>query len=388
MHVLILTSLLLLLPTAGAAEALIPLPSQPAQIAWPSVAWQETKLVPSVDSKALALAVRKIFESRPAGGLPDTRAVLIVQGGKIVLERYAEGFGPESRFHSWSMAKSFVQCLVAILVRDGPPAADAPGPVPAWSAADDPRHRLTLRQLLNMTTGLDNADGDADPQAFVGQLLFGSNAQDMAGHAANVPFLHDPGTHWAYSTGTSAILGGIVSRLTGPSREATRAWMEKELLDPLGIKSLIAESDSRGQLVGGSHVWATARDWARLGLLYLRDGEWDGRRILPAGWVDFSRTRAPVDNNGTYGAHFWPNLPARGKQFDPLPGAPGSAFQMTGNGGQYVVLVPERDLLVRKRPASDVVAARIAGSQPVRGPRGASAKFSFQRRGVSSATLV
>ncbi len=341
-----LASLLLLAPTAGAADSLVPLPSQPAQTAWPSDAWPESELAPSVDAEALAAAVETIFESQPAGGPPDARAVLIVQGGEIVFERYADGFGPDSRFHSWSMAKSFVQGLVALLVRDGRLEVDAPAPVPTWSEADDPRHRLTLRQLLNMTTGLDNADGGDDPQAFVGQLLFGPNAQDMAGHAANVPFLHDPGTHWAYSTGTSAILGGIVSRLTGPGREATRAWMEKELLDPLGIKSLVAESDSRGQLVGGSHVWATARDWARLGLLYLRDGEWDGQRILPAGWVDFTRTRAPVDNNGTYGAHFWLNLPAREKQFDPLPGAPSSAFQMSGNGGQYVALVPGRDLMV------------------------------------------
>jgi len=344
--ILLLASLLLLVPAGGGAEALVPLPPQPAKIAWPSVAWPETELAPNVDSDALAAAVETIFETQPVGGLPDTRAVLIVQGGEIVFERYAKGFGPESRFHSWSMAKSFVQCLVALLVREGRLEVDAPAPVPTWSEADDPRHRLSLRHLLNMTTGLDNADGGSDPQAFVGQLLFGPNAQDMAGHAANVRFLHDPGTHWTYSTGTSAILGGIVSRITGPSREATRAWMEKELLDPLGIKSLVAESDSRDQLVGGSHVWATARDWARLGLLYLRGGEWDGQRILPAGWVDFTRTRAPADNNGTYGAHFWLNLPAREKQFDPLPGGPASAFQMSGNGGQYVAMVPERDLMV------------------------------------------
>ncbi|MCP5070505.1 MAG: serine hydrolase [bacterium] len=345
-RILLAVGLLLILPGTGAADTFAPLPTQPARVAWPSQGWPEAELPAGVDSTALDAAIAAIFESRTPEGISDTRAVLIIQGGEIVFERYAEGFGPDSRFHSWSMAKSFVQCLVGLLVRDGQLEVDAPAPVPAWSDPSDPRHDLTLRQLLNMTTGLDNADGGIDPEAFVGQLLFGPNAQDMAGRSANVPFRHEPGTQWAYSTGTSAILGGIVSRLTGPERATTRAWMERELLDPLGIESLVAESDGLGQLVGGSHVWASARDWARLGLLYLRNGEWDGRRILPAGWVDFTRTRAPVENNGTFGAHFWLNLPAGEKQFDPLPGGPATAFQMSGNGGQYVALVPERDLIV------------------------------------------
>ena len=346
MHILLRAALALFLPVAAAAGALVPLPPQPAQIAWPSEAWPVADLPAEVDAAALQRMVDALFQSRRPDGLPDTRAVLIVQRGQIVFERYAKGLGPTSRFHSWSMAKSFVQCLIGLLVRDGRLEVDAPAPVPDWSDPDDPRHRLTLRHLLHMTTGLDNEDGGADPAAYVGRLMFGRYAQDMAGHAANVPFLHDPGTRWAYSTATSAILGGIVSRLTGPERAATRAWMERELLVPLGIESLVAESDGRGQLVGGSHVWATARDWARLGLLYLRDGVWDGQRILPAGWVDFTRTRAPVDNNGTFGAHFWLNQPARENQFDPLPGAPASAFQMSGNGGQYVALIPDRDLMI------------------------------------------
>ncbi len=324
----------------------MPLPPQPPGVAWPAAAWPEGELPAEVDDDAVSAALDTLFTSVGRGGVPDTRAVLVVRGGEIVAERYAEDFGPETRFHSWSMGKSVVQCLVGILVREGRLEVDAPAPVPAWDGPDDPRARLTLRHLLHMTTGLDNADGGADPAAFVGRLLFGPLARDMAGAAADVPLLHDPGTHWAYSTGTSAILGGIVSRLTGPDRGSTRRWMERELLEPLGIRSLVAEFDEHQQLVGGSHVWATARDWARLGLLYLRDGVWDGRPILPGGWVDFTRARAPAENNGTYGAHFWLNRKPREDQFQPLPGAPESAFQMSGNGGQYVALVPDRDLVV------------------------------------------
>ena len=336
---------ILWLAPAG-AQPLVPLPAQPNGVPWPSTAWPEGPLPHEHDPAALEAALDDLFVTTGRGGLPDTRALLVVHRGRVVVERYAPGFDRESRFHSWSMGKSVTQAMVGILVREGALAVDEPAPLPAWAEPDDPRGGLTLRHLLHMNTGFDNADGGDGADTFVGRLLFGEGSADMATAAAGVPLAHDPGTHWAYSTGTSALLGAIVSRSTGAERDATRDWLEKELLDPLGIQSLVAETDLTGQLVGGSHVWATARDWARLGLLYLRDGLWEGRRILPAGWVDFTRTRAPASNNGTYGAHFWINETPEEKQFKPVPGAPSSVFQMSGNGGQYVLLVPGRDLVV------------------------------------------
>ncbi len=300
-----------------------------------------------VDRAHLDSLLDDLFTGEGRGGLPDTRAVLVVRGGRLVLERYAPGFDANQRFHSWSMAKSVTQGLIGILVREGRLAVDERAPVDAWSAQGDPRRALTLRHLLHMTSGLANADGEdgAGPESFVATLLFGSASHDMAGSAAAVPLAHDPGTHWAYSTGTSAILGGIVSQTVG-DRAAVRAWLERELLTPLGMDSLVLEVDTRGQLVGGSHAWATARDWARFGLLYLRGGVWDGQTILPGGWVDFSRTPAPAPNNTTFGAHLWINHDPASDQFKPIQGAGPSVFTMSGNGGQYVAMVPEKDLVV------------------------------------------
>jgi CubicO group peptidase (beta-lactamase class C family) len=221
--------------------------------------------------------------------------------------------------------------------------------VPAWRADGDPRGALTLRHLLTMTSGLDNADStdgdDAGPQSFVARLLFGDLSADTAGNAEQVALVHEPGTHWAYSTATSQIVSGILARQVGGGREGFRAFVERELATPLGARSLLVEFDAAGTPLGGGFVFATARDWARLGQLFLRDGVWDGARILPEGWVDFSRSVTVLPSNAVYGAHFWVNGEPAGDQFRPLR-AGIDAFEMSGNAGQFVVIVPDRDLVV------------------------------------------
>ena len=334
-----------LLGLANPAAAATALPPQPVGVVWPTLGWREGPPSAGVDHSTLETAVAKLQLPVGRGGLPDTRALLVVQGGRIVLERYAAGFGRESRFRSWSMAKSVTQCLTGILVREGRLALDAPAPVPEWQRPGDPRAQLTLRHLLNMTTGLDNADGDDEADSFIAQMVFGERAKDTSAFASRVDLVHEPGTHWNYSTATSQILSGIVGRSVGGGREGVRAFAERELAEPLGIESLVLEFDAAETLLGGLYVWASARDWARLGLLYLRDGRWDGRHILPEGWVDFTRTVAPAANNGTYGAHFWITAKPGPEQWPTL--APGiEAFQMNGNAGQFVVMVPDRDLVI------------------------------------------
>jgi CubicO group peptidase (beta-lactamase class C family) len=333
-----------LVASAAAAAGPAALPPQPAGVAWPTQAWPVGALdVP--DAAALAAAEDALFRAVGRSGLPDTRALLLVQGGRLVRERYADGFGADSRFRSWSMAKSVLQALIGIRVREGALALDAPPPVPEWQAAGDPRGALTLRQLLTMTSGLDNADGGEGAQSFIARVLFGDLSGDTAHAAAQVELVHAPGSFWAYSTGTSQILSGVLARSVGGGREGVRAFVERELATPLGVRSLLLEFDAAGTPLGGAYAWAGARDWARLGLLYLRDGVWDGRRILPAGWVDFSRSVAPASNNGVYGGHFWVNGTPIGDQFQPLrPGL--EAFEMSGNAGQFVVIVPDRDLVL------------------------------------------
>jgi CubicO group peptidase (beta-lactamase class C family) len=322
-----------------------PLPPQPADVPWPTQDWPTGAATAGADAAAIARAEDALFARVGRGGLADTRALLIVQGGRLVRERYADGFGPDSRFRSWSMAKSVLNALIGIRVRDGALALDAPAPVPAWQKAGDPRGALTLRHLLTMTSGLDNADGGADPDSYVARILFGDLSADTAGAADDVALVHAPGSFWAYSTGTSQILSGILARSVGGGRAGVRGFAERELAAPIGIRSLVLEFDAAGTPLGGAYVWASARDWARLGTLYLRDGAWDGRRILPEGWVDVARTPAPASNNGTYGAHFWVNGTAKEGQFQPLRTGL-DAFEMSGNAGQYVVVVPDRDLVL------------------------------------------
>ena len=336
---------LVLLPLALWLLGAAPLPPQPAGVPWPTGRWAEGPPAGTVDRAALQTASDALFAPVGRGGLPDTRALVAVQGGRVVWQRFADGFGADSPFRSWSMAKSVTNALAGLLVRDGKLALDAPAPVPRWQRAGDPRRALTLRHLLTMTTGLDNADGGDGADSYVARILFGDLASDTARGAEQAELDHEPGTHWAYSTATSQIVSAIVARTVGGGREGVDAFVTRELRAPLGLRTLVLEFDPAGTPLGGGYVWASAADWARLGLLYLRDGVWDGRRILPEGWVDFTRTVAPAENNGTYGAHFWVSAKPAEDQFQTLrPGI--EAFQMNGNAGQYVVIAPDRDLVV------------------------------------------
>jgi len=337
-------AVVLLVPSG--ATALVPLPPQPAGVPYPTSVWPESRPSPDVDATRLASALDAAFTTVGRSGVPDTRAFVVVHRGAIVAERYAPGFMRDTRFQSWSMAKTVTQALTAVLVRQNRLDVHARAPVPAWQVGNDPRAAITIDHLLHMTTGLDNADGGGGPDSYGSKLLFGAGSRDVFAFATNVPSVHEPGSHWAYSTATSMILAGIVGRTVGGGRNELAAFMRAELFDPLGMRSAVPEFDRTGNFLGGAYVWATARDWARFGLLYLRDGVWDGRRVLPEGWVDYSRTPAPAPNNGVYGAHLWINGAPKEGQFEGLPGLPASAFWMAGNAGQFVVMVPTRDLVI------------------------------------------
>ena len=324
----------------------VPLPPHAPGVGWPTESWPEADLPAAVDEPALMGAIAELFAAIGRGGLEDTRALLVVRGGSIVFERYAEDFGRDSRFQSWSMAKSITNALVGILVREGKLDIDAPAPVAAWRSPGDPRGAITLKHMLQMSSGLANVDEPVGVDSFVARTLFGDRAHDMAAFNADVPLVHEPGTHWAYSTGTSILIASIAGRAIGSTREVTRAYLRRELFDSLGMKSAMFEYDEAGTIVGGAYFHATARDYARFGLLYLRDGNFDGRRILPVGWVDFSRTPAPAANNGDYAGHFWLSLPPGPDQFPSLTDAPMGTFSANGNEGQFIIIVPSHDLVV------------------------------------------
>ena len=330
------------------AETIADLPTQDPEAPWPTDVWAEA--APRVpDAAALERAVDALMDFEP-GPVPQTRAVLIVQGGRLVLERYADGFERRTRFVSWSMAKTVTQAMVGILVREGRLDLDAPPGIELWQGPGDPRGAVTLRQLLQMTSGLANADrlpGPRGSQGFVSHMLFGAGSQDAARFAADVPLLHEPGSHWAYSTGTSVILGALVGDRARAAGEDIRAFAQRELFGPIGMRSAIPELDAAGSFLGGAFVWATARDWARFGLLYLRDGVWEQRRILPEGWVAFSRTPSSAEGNRRHGAHLWINRGFETEEVQrAMPQLPETTFSAQGRGGQYVVMVPSKDLVV------------------------------------------
>jgi len=259
---------------------------------------------------------------------------VIVHRGQLVYERYAAGKGPDDTFISWSMAKSVTHALVGILVGRGQLVPAAPAPVPAWSGVGDPRREITLEHLLRQVDGLDFVEVYEDGQrSDVIDMLFKAGKDDVAGFAEARPLAHPPGTVWNYSSGTSNVISAIVGRTVGGGPAGMEAFMRTGLFEPAGMRSASGRFDAAGTFIGSSYVFATARDFARFGLLYLNDGVVDGHRILPEGWVDHARTPTPA-SNGEYGAHWWLAL------------HDSAIFTASGFNGQYIVVVPERDLVL------------------------------------------
>jgi len=262
-----------------------------------------------------------------------TYAFLIVQRGRVVYERYAAGASGSYLQYSWSIAKSITHALVGILVRQGRLDIHAPAAVPEWRRAGDPRGAITLDPLLQMRSGLqfveDYVDGAASD---VIPMLSFDGRFDMGAFAASKPLVHPPGSVFSYSSGTTNIICRILRDVVGGPTEML-AFMQQELFEPIGMRSPLPKFDHAGTFVGSSYCLATPQDFTRFGYLYLRDGVWDGRRILPEGWVDHARTPTYVSDVEAYGAHWWLT-----------PGT--SCFHAAGYDGQRVQVIPERDLVI------------------------------------------
>ena len=318
------------------------LPGQPPGVPWPTQAWPEGELSPGVD---LAPLLDDVFDDD--GPLATTFAVFVAHRGRVVAERYhgaLEHFDrdptpvtAETPLLSWSMAKSMLHAVVGLLVGEGRLDLDAPADVPEWAAPGDPRHAITLRHLLAMRDGLDFFEDYVDDRASdVIQMLFGDAQADMAHFAADRPLAVPPDTRFNYSSGTSNIISGIVARAVDSGEDYAR-FLHRRLFGPIGMGSADPEFDEAGTWVASSYVRATARDYARFGLLYLRDGMWDGTRILPRGWVDYARTWVSEDpeDASPYGAHWWG-----------VAGDRRGTFRASGYEGQSITICPPLDLVV------------------------------------------
>jgi CubicO group peptidase (beta-lactamase class C family) len=274
-----------------------------------------------------------------------TYGALIVRSGCILAERYGGSLPhwdrpetpvePDTPLLSWSMSKSILHAAIGVLVRDGRVDLTASAAVPAWRG--DERAHITLEHLLTMTDGLafreDYDDlGDSD----VTTMLFGDAKGDVAGYAMGRPLAHRPGSTFNYSSGTSNIVARILGDVVGGGEAEVQEFLRREVFDPVGMSSATVGCDAAGTWVASSYCYATARDYARFGLLYARDGVWDGRRILPVGWVDHGRRARHTDTDGQtwHGAHWW-------SVRDDLSG-----FRAGGYAGQSILVVPGLDLVV------------------------------------------
>lgn len=280
-------------------------------------------------------------EPDPAHPRRRTRAIIVVKDGQIIAERYAAGYDKDTPFLGWSMTKSVTHALLGILVGEGRLDIHQPAPVPEWASPDDPRHAITTDQLMRMSSGLAFNEDYDDLRTGVTQMLY--NTSDMAAYAASMPLAAPPDTVWNYSSGTANILSRIIRHVIGGDIQTYWAFPRQALFDRLGMTSAVLEPDASGTFVGSSYMYATARDWARFGLLYLQDGVWDGQRILPEGWVDYARTPTPP-SQGQYGALWWLN---RGSgEHKEWEGVPEDAYAAEGHDGQYVVVIPSRGMVI------------------------------------------
>lgn len=269
------------------------------------------------------------------------KAIVILHDGKLVAERYAPGYGAETPVLGYSLSKSVINGLIGILVRQGKLSVVQRAPVAEWAYASDPRHAITVEQLMRMSSGLaiEESDTGLDP---VSRMLFMES--DMGGFAARSKLKATPGTQWEYTSGNALILSRIIRDAVGGHGEDVAEFARKELFEPLGITTATIEFDAAGTPVGSTNVLASARDWARFGELYRNDGVVNGRRILPEGWVKYSA--APTLHN-PYGAGFWTNRGAYGYAKHRIEaGMPEDAFYGSGNLGQRVVVIPSEGLVV------------------------------------------
>jgi CubicO group peptidase (beta-lactamase class C family) len=296
---------------------------------------------------SLAGAVRSGPAREVDAGVGRTDALLLMQNGRVILERYGPDFGPATPHISWSVAKSITQALVGIAVAEGRIDIDRP-----LSVVAHPSPGLTLRRLLTLTDGMAWEEGAYTPtDSDATKMLFGPGRFDNAAFIARRGQAYPPGTHWRYSTGAFALAAAELQAHLFPGahtpearRGAMADWIKTRLFQPLGMTTALAEFDPAGTFAGGSMVYASARDFARFGELYRLDGVWNGRRILPPGWVTFARTPtlSPI-----YGSGFWLEAPPSTRPPSLMGGhGPSDAFSCQGHAGQVVLIVPSKALVL------------------------------------------
>ena len=319
-------------------------PGDPSAIAWPDGDKVASHPLPSyVDEAALRAASDWSFDRESPEQV--TLSLLVVHRGRIIHERYAPGVETTTRTRTWSTAKSIASTLIGMLVDDGKLALDAPlgyDFFPASASGRDPRSRITLRHVLNMSSGLQTVDNGGREYAIGSGLSYWAGASSVVG-ARNRALIREPGTNWDYEN-YDTLLGVYALKRALGSEQVYREFPRRRLLDRIGMRNTLVSTDRFGDFILSSQVYTNARDLARFGLLYLQGGVWNGERLISQEWIDFVRTPAPAtaESGNFYGGQFW-LVP------DGRTDVPKNAYATSGNRGQYVVIVPTHDLVIVRR---------------------------------------
>ena len=322
------------------------LPRRPRTAALPTTASSEA-LIQAMD---LAFPDPALTE----GPDPQTRALVVVHRGQVIGERYAEGFSASTPLPGWSMTKSVTSAMVGLLQTAGKLDISAQVALDEWQINDDPRNPLTWDHLLRMSSGLSFSENYSLPNSDAIKMLFGSDRYSKGRYAAERPLEHEIDIHWSYSSGTTNLIQyALLERVFGGDLDAYLRFPAEALFGPLDMESAVLEPDESGVFVGSSHMFATARDWARFGLLFLNDGvvatgDSAGTRLLSREWIEYSRRPTKTNTEGIYGAHWWlnttPQNPSNGEPR--MPKLPTNIIIASGFEGQYIFVVPDHDLVV------------------------------------------
>lgn len=317
-------------------------PAAPGAGAWPA---GEAVALPS-ESPALAAALDRLF-----GSDGFTTTLLVAQHGRIVIERYREGFGPGTLHASWSAGKSLVATLVGVLVQEGRLAVDGPAPVAEWQGADDPRRAIRIADLLQMSSGLRFSGMDEPAWAWgrgvADHSWIYSDSIDAYAFARNVPLEHPPGTVGRYRNCDPLVLASLVAEAAAEDGMPLRVWLQRRLLDRLGIPAYEGSVDAVGQILFTGQDNMRARDWARLGQLHLQRGRWGNAQVIPEAFVDFVRTPAPgwAGDARDYGGLVWLNS-ERIVRPDHHAHLPTDTWRFVGMGGQETHVIPSLDAVI------------------------------------------
>lgn len=340
-------------PNPGHVDAL---PANPEEVSWPMGDLDAFGPLPAeVDQSKLEEALDREFAEPDPDNPRRARAVVVVYNGNIIAERYAPGFSKDTPMHGWSMTKSITSALVGILAGEGKIKVGDPAPIEEWRKPEVPHRKITVEHLLHMSAGFEFYH-DLSPAGQRQQVLFGGI--DSVEHSLHIPLDAEPGTRFEYANANVHCLWKIIRNVMGEDNIADYiSFPRRALFNQIGMRSAIIEPDPYWNFIGTSFGWATARDWARFGLLYLNDGVWEGERILPKGWVEYTTTPAPADPLKQYGALFWLNAgrdehkdiapeDKGGRNVPPFPRVPVDAYFAVGHDGQRIAIIPSKDLVV------------------------------------------